>query len=309
MLLTGCQNIVYKAEQTRVLMGTTVKITVIHKDGKVAVSAIQDAFTAMQNVEKLMSIYDNNTELSTLNKNKILRNPSQELLYVLNRSLFYSNISNGAFDVTVQPTLDLFTNTFNVLKRSPTEQEILAAQKKIDYKKIIFKNNSIVIGPNTTITLGAIAKGYAVDKAIEVLQSEEIDRALVIAGGDLRAIGTAAMKQPWIVSLQNPRNSTEYITLIEVHDQSVATSGDYERYFDENKTFHHIINPKTGMSATELISVTIIAPKAMDADALGTTVFVLGPVEGMKLIESTENTEALIITRDRQIIRSSGFKY
>jgi thiamine biosynthesis lipoprotein len=217
-------------------------------------------------------------------------------------------ISNGSFDITVQPILDLYTETFQNEKRPPTEEEVKEAQKRIDYRQIILTENQISIGPDQEITLGGIAKGYAVEKAVDILKSMGIKSALVNAGGNMRAIGKKPDDLPWNIALKNPRNETEYLTMVYLDNNAIATSGDYERYFNENKTFHHIINPKTGYSATELISTTIVTENAFDADALSTTVFVLGKEKGLQLCESLENTSCLIITRNREIIKSSKWK-
>jgi thiamine biosynthesis lipoprotein len=309
ILITGCTTTVYKVEQSANLLGTKVTITVIHPDRKIAQDALSDALLAIQKVDNLMSIYDNTTQISYLNRKKALKKPAADLLNVINKSIYYSEISDGAFDITVQPVLDLYTRTFRQEKRYPNDSEINEAQKMIGYRKISIENKTVSIGQNTTLTLGGIAKGFALDKAAETLRKDGIDRALIVAGGQIAGLGLKEQQKPWTIALRNPRNANEYITLIEVHNQSVSTSGDYERFYDENKTYHHIINPKTGRSATELISVTVMAKHAIDADALSTAVFALGKDAGMKLIEDTPETEAIIITRDKQIIRSSGFKY
>jgi thiamine biosynthesis lipoprotein len=306
-LVSGCHGTVYKVEQTRSMMETTVTITVIHKDEIVAREAIRKAFEAMKRVDEVMSPYGSTSQVRILNRNRAIK-ADPELIFVIEKSLFYSNLSSGAFDITVQPILDLYTKAFSVQNMTPTDEEIGSALAFVGYKKITVKGDNISLAPNMSITLGGIAKGYAIDKAIEVLQQNGISRALVNAGGQVRAIG-AKVGEPWEVALQNPRNETQYVTIIAVQNQSVSTSGDYVRYFDTEKKFHHIINPRTGYSATELISVTIIAPKGIDADALSTTVFVLGKEKGIQLVEKLPNVEALIITRDREIIRSSGFKY
>ncbi|MFH0977861.1 MAG: FAD:protein FMN transferase [Candidatus Woesearchaeota archaeon] len=308
-LTTGCSTTFYKATQSQNMMGTTVTITLVDTNANKARAAIITAFDRMKKIETTMSIYDNKSEITKLNRKKKLTDASEDLLTVIEESLKYSKMSDGAFDITVQPILDLFTKTYTELNRPPTEKEIETQRNRIDYRQVQVENKTITIGNMTIITLGGIAKGYAIDKAIESLQERGISRALVDAGGNLRAIGKKTAEEPWIVALQNPRNNSDYITMIKLEDESVATSGDYVRYFDKNKTAHHIINPKTGTSATDLISATVITKKAMEADALSTTVFVLGPEKGLKLIESMNWTSALLITRDRKIIRSSRFKY
>jgi thiamine biosynthesis lipoprotein len=159
-----------------------------------------------------------------------------------------------------------------------------------------------------SITLGGIAKGYAVDCACEKLINDGIKYALVNIGGDMRAVGDKN-GVPWEIALQNPRNKEEYITIITLDNESVATSGDYERYFFENgRRIHHIINPKTGYPANESISVTIIAKKCIDADALSTSVFVMGPEKGKALLDNF-NVKGLIIGSDKQIIKSNLYSY
>jgi len=157
--------------------------------------------------------------------------------------------------------------------------------------------------------LGGIAKGYAVDRAIEILKEKGIKNALVNAGGDMQTIGKKYGNMQWGIALANPRNTNEFITAFPISNKAIVTSGDYERFFDENKSFHHIVDPNTGYSATELISVTILADNAFDADAISTAVFVLGKEKGLDLIESLNNTEALIITNNKEIFTSSGLSH
>ena len=309
LLIAGCQKSLVKTEITKELMGTPVTITVYSENSTEAEKVIELAFEEIERIDRLLSNYKNDSEVSLLNKNGFIENPSNDLLYNIKRSLYYSELSEGAFDITVQPILDLYTDSFQNKKRAPTDEEIKETLKLvgfenilIGYKKISFKKDGM------SITLGGIAKGYAADKAIEVLEKNRVKHALVDMKSSIKAIGNKGAED-WTIALQNPRNKNERITIIRMNNNSVSTSGDYERYFDENKKFHHIINPETGYSATELISVTIIADKAIAADALSTSVFVLGKEKGLELIEKLDNVEGLIITKDKEIIKSSNFKY
>ncbi|MCD6507467.1 FAD:protein FMN transferase [Candidatus Poribacteria bacterium] len=307
--LLGCGSDVRKVSETRELMGTFVEITAYDRSPSEAKRAIDLAFKEMERIDQLMSTYKRESEVSRLNRDGYLENPSQELRYVIEKALYYSRLSDGAFDITVQPILKLYTHTYKELGRPPTREELESAKELVGYENIALGRNAIRLNKKgAMITLGGIAKGYAIDKAIESLRESGIKSALVNAGGDIRAIGVKPGGERWHIALRNPRKEREYITIIYVTDEAVATSGDYERYFDQSKKVHHIINPKTGRSATELISVTIVADKAIDADALATTVFVLGPKRGLQLIESMDRVEGLLITHDRRIIRSSGFK-
>jgi FAD:protein FMN transferase len=305
VLTSSCASI-KKTEQTKELMGTFVTITVYNEDKQIAKNSIEEAFNEIQRVENILSSYINTSEVYILNKNKKIDKASNELIYVIGKALRYGDLSHGAFDITVQPILDLYTHTFQELNRPPTDNEIKETQRLVNYGQILIKNKYAELKPNMKITLGGIAKGYIIDKAIEVLKNNNITHALVNAGGDMRAIGNKG-EDNWKIALQNPRNKKDSITTIQLNNKAVATSGDYERYFDDTKKFHHIVDPRTGYSATELISVTLLTDKAIDADALATSVFVLGKEKGLELIESLKETEGLIITSEKEIVKSSGF--
>ncbi|MBU0628624.1 MAG: FAD:protein FMN transferase [Nanoarchaeota archaeon] len=307
-LVTSCTTPLQKTEQTRELMSTYFTITAYDKNPQKAEQAIDSAFDEIARIESILSIYQNTAQAYLLNKQGYIDNAVPELIETINKSIYYGELSDGAFEITVQPVLDLYTYSFTELKRPPTDQEISSAVKEIGYKNILIKGNHIEFTkPNMKITLGGIAKGYAVEKAINVLKQNGINHALVNAGGNMRAIGNKE-NEKWSIALRNPRDENDYITIVYLDNNAVSTSGDYERYFDENKTFHHIINPTTGYSATDLISVTIVTDNAYDADALSTSVFVLGPEKGLELIEKLDNAEGLLITKDKKIIKSSGWK-
>ncbi|MBN1156114.1 FAD:protein FMN transferase [Candidatus Woesearchaeota archaeon] len=297
-LVTGCSDI-QKYSESRFLMGTEVAITAYCEfDCRDAINA---SFDEISRIEYMMSIYNPTSEVSVLNSNGYLRNPSRELLYLVRKSMQYSAISDGAFDITVQPLLDRWSTATN--ESIPTREEIsrIVAERvgyqyiRIDEREIRFARRGM------KITLGAIAKGYAIDRAVGLLKEKGVKTGMVNAGGDLYAFG----EKEWKVALQDPRKKNDFITVINVKNKAVTTSGDYERYFVE-KQAHHLMDPRTGQSATELISSTIVADTATDADALATTVFVMG-VAGMNLVENFDNVEGLLITNDKIIIKSSGW--
>ncbi len=295
-----------KMQRTEQLMDTFFTITVYTDKQEKAETAMTEAFNEIKKIESELSVYNDDSELARLNRKKTLESPSEDLKTNIARSLYFSILSDGAFDITVQPILELYNTSFIEKNSAPSGEMINRELKKVDYKKVIIKDKEIKIGDDQSITLGGIAKGYAVEKAVEILKLHNITMALVDASGNMRAIG----RKPdgiWNIAMEDPRDMSNYITIIPLDNNAVSTSGDYERYFDNNMEYHHIINPKTGYSATELISVTIITDNAFDADALSTAVFVLGKEKGMKLIESIPGVEGLIITREKEILRSSGF--
>jgi thiamine biosynthesis lipoprotein len=286
--------------QTRDHMGTFVTITAYGAEPEV----IDLAFDEISRIEAKFSEED--SMLARLNEQGYLRTTDEEFIQLLNRSKRYAEISRGAFDVTVKPVLDLYAYAFDELGRPPTDEEIDAALRRTGYYKITLTDDGAYLPSGTSITLGGIAKGYAIDRALTVLWENKVRAAIVNAGGDLRVMGDKPDGEPWIIALNNPDDRDDYITMFEL-EQAVATSGNYERYFDEDRDYHHIIDPDTGRSAATLISATVIAPTATQADALATSVYVLGPDEGMELCENLKGVECLLIDEGRKIYRSGGW--
>ncbi len=298
-------------EETRDLMDTYVKV-VVYTDEKTAEEAINAAFARMEEIDRIATTWDSEGEAFKLNQTGYSDAPSDELLELIKLSLDYSELTDGSFDITVQPLLDLYEynpdadKQFWELDESTQQAEINEALKLVGPDQIIIEDNTIRFKEGTKITLGGIAKGYAVDEALEVLKDMGIKYALVDAGGDIGTLGSKPKGELWSIALVNPDDTSEYLVDFKIKDKSVATSGNYERYFDLEKEVHHIINPDTGYSATGSISVTIIAENCTQADALATAVFVMGPEDGMRLVESLDDVEGFIVDADRIIHQSSG---
>ncbi|MFC2070006.1 FAD:protein FMN transferase [Chloroflexota bacterium] len=304
-----------KFEDTRSLMDTHVTV-VVYADEKIAGEAINAAFARMEEIEKIATTWDSEGEAFKLNQSGYSAAPSDELLEQLNLSIYYSELTDGSFDITVQPLLDLWEydpdakKQFWELDESTQKVAINEAMKLVGTDRIIINDNTIRLKDGTKITLGGIAKGYAVDEALEAIADMGIKYALINAGGDIRTLGTKPDGELWNIALVNPDNTSQSLANFRLSNQAVTTSGNYERYFDPEKKVHHIINPMTGYSAGECISVTIIAKNGAQADALSTGVFVMGPEHGMRLIESLDDVEAFIVDSNREIYHSSGlFNY
>jgi thiamine biosynthesis lipoprotein len=225
---------------------------------------------------------------------------------VLKKADYYSRISNGSFDITCNPLLNLWMVKAKKENRMPTPEEIEDARELVGYDQLVIDvegNRARFEKEGMSITLGGIAKGYAVDCACKKLTEAGIKHALVNIGGDMRAVGDKN-GVPWEVALQNPRDKSEYITIIKLDNESVTTSGDYERYFfEDGKRVHHIIDPQTGYSADDCISVTVITKNCVDADALSTAVFVMGPERGKALLDEL-GVVGVIISSDKRIINA-----
>jgi len=293
-----------KFEETRSLMDTYV--SVIAYGGENTAEAIDEAFRSMKEIESVASIYDPKSEAFLLNENGYIDHPSEDLFYLIRESLDYFELTGGSFDITVQPFLDLWEEGLWKEDKATQQKKIDETFKIVGSEKIVTEEGRIYFKEKgMKITLGGIVKGYVVDKAIRALQTMGIRNALVNAGGDMGTIGSV-WGRGWVVALENPEDKTQYIAKFRISNKAVVTSGNYERYFDPTKKIHHIIDPKTGYPANECISVTVIADTCRMADALATSVFVLGPQTGLQLIESLPEVEGLIIDSNRNIYRSSG---
>ena len=291
-------------KQTRMIMGTFAEVTVYSNDEKTAGKAIEGALDEMGRMDRIMSNYKKDSELSRLNRNAV-KAPvpcGAELLDVIEKSQYYSELSDGAFDITISPFVALW-GFFDEKGHIPPNKEIDRLLPAVSYKNIVIsksvdpKKPSTVFLKNTQtqIDLGAIGKGYAVDKALEIIKKFGIDNACVNLGGNIYVLGASAGKNTWKIGVQHPRNKDEILGYLELKNEATATSGDYERFFEiKGKRYSHIINPKTGMPVNGIIAVTIVAPTGTEVDALSTSAFVLGPEKGLKLIRKIPNADASI---------------
>ena len=292
--------------ESQQLMGTIVTMEIIGPKTN-AEASTNSAFKEINRIEQLMNTFDSNSEIGILNAEGQVDNISDDLVYVIEQSIHYSNISDGAFDITIKPILNLW-KTKIIAGEYPSGQEINETLTLVNYSNIIVENKTIYFNvKGMSITVDGIAKGYAVDQAVKVLKNNGYASGFVNAGGDGLYFGTRPDGADWKVGLRNPDNKSQSIVVMEISDMAVATSGNYERYFNESARLSHISDPRTGYSSQSLLSATIIAGSAMEADTLATTVFVLGPDKGLELIEKIQNTECVIITPENEILTSSGF--
>lgn len=297
--------------RTQFIMGTLVEIT-IHDAGKQkAENAAGRAFDEMHRLERLMSTHIDDSEISRLNKGAgdQLLTVSPEVLKVIERSLHWGNLSNGTLDISIGPAANLWR--FNEENLSlPDTARLRQALTLVNFRDIEIQDSKVRLKqPGMALHLGAIAKGYAVDRAMDTLQSSGIQNAIINAGGDLKAIGTRQDRQFWRIGIQHPRNPEKMIAAFALPGKAVATSGDYQKYFMQNGTrYHHILNPRNGMPARGLISVTIIAESVMDADALATATFVLGLDKGMELIDSLTGIEGMMVSESGDFHFSKNFQ-
>ena len=273
-------------------LGTFVTVTVIHPDISEGISAVRAAFDEVHRIHHLMNVHQQNSEVGALNREGYYEEVSNDTRHVIQRANYFSERFEGAFDITVLPLLELWKE--NISKsRIPMDSEINQRLELVDYRKIFVEGRNIRFSKRGMgITLAGVAKGYAVDKAIEAIVRCNIRHALVNAGGDIRAIGGKDDNAPWRIAIRDPRDKNRIVTTLELCDQAIATSGTYRRSFGD------ILNPKVGRPAQGVLSSTVIARTAMDADILATCMFVLGAEKGKELIGMSDGVKAFIIGND-----------
>ena len=291
-------------------MGTRIVVELWSENRAAGERAIDAVMTEMNRIDAGMSTYKPSSELSRLNANaasgpvKI----SSELFELLSTALEYSRLTEGAFDITYASVG--FMYDFRAHLR-PSEQQIETALPAVNYHHVLLDREAGTVRysqPGVRIDLGGIAKGYAVDCGIRILQRHGIRHALVQAGGDSRIIGDRFGK-PWIVGIRHPDRKEEIIARLPLVDTAISTSGDYERYFDENGTrYHHIIDPHTGHSASQVRSATILAASATRSDGLSKTAFVLGAEAALKIYERLGNVEAILVKPDGKVLYTKGLE-
>jgi len=303
----------------RLVMGTFARIVVIAEDLNTAKKCIETALAEIYKVDDLMSDYKSDSEISRINKDaaKTAVHLSQATYEVLQRSIEFSKLTDGAFDVTVGPLVDLFRAAKDK-QLLPGEDDISQAKSKVGFEKLKLDDKSKTVQfavEGMRLDLGGIAKGYAVDKAVEALQTSGAIGGMVDLGGDIRCFGAPPKgRNHWLIGVQNPNldediGELNLVLKLKLANGASATSGDYQQFvLIEGRRYSHIIDRKTGASAQGLSSVTIIADNATDADALATAVSVMGSEKGLALIEKLPATEAIFITSqpEYEIIKTTG---
>jgi FAD:protein FMN transferase len=284
---------------TRFAMDTVVEYTIIAPDHRTAREAMIRAHEEIERVENLL--WEDNEESSIYQLNRTGRVFDYEVAAFLRRSLQYSAATSGAFDVTVGPLVSLYGFT-SESPRLPTDRELEVAGERVGYMHVtIHDADEVQLLDGMNVSVGGVAKGYAVDRAVAVLRKRGITSALVNAGGDMYALGNIKGR-PWRIGIRDPDDPNEIIEVLHVSDAAVATSGDYQRYFERDGTrYHHILDPSSGRPARHLRSSTVVAPTAEEADALATALFVTGR-SGLGLFRDVY--KALIVMPDGEVIRT-----
>lgn len=295
-------------EREEAIMGTRIAVQLWSEDPALAERAMDAVIAEMHRTDELMSTYKPGSQLSQVNEHAYER-PVQvdaDIIDVVEKSLEYSRLSDGVFDVTYASVGYLFDYRKHV---HPTDAQIAAALPAVDYRQVVVDHDARTIRflkPGMRIDLGGIAKGWAVDRGIDILRELGIEHAMVNAGGDTRLLGDRRGK-PWIVGIRDPRNEGKVVTRIPLQDEALSTSGDYERYFEEDGVrYHHILEPGTGRSPKAVRSVTVIGPTATHTDGLTKPVFILGVERGLEFIRKVKDAEAIIVDNEGRVFHSEG---
>ncbi len=281
-------------------------MTVLHRDRAAGELALDAAFAELERVENVMSLYRTESEISRLNREGALNGPDQYLVEVLRFAREISASSNGAFDVTVQPLWSLHAAALKE-GRLPDAMAVSEARSRVDWRRVEAGVERVVLhGEGTAITLNGIAQGFAVDVVLRTLRAHGVQHALIDTG-ELGAMGRNAEDAAWTVGIQHPRSQEALATVTRLEDRCLATSGDYQTAFNADFSRHHVFDPATGVSPGALASVSVAAPTGMGADALSTTLMVMGAERGMEWLATFADTDALLIFKDGHRTMTPGF--
>lgn len=294
--------------RTDAIMGTEISVQLWHENEAFARDSIDQVMREMHRIDHLMSTYKDTSEISRVNS-QAARGPvtvSEELFDLIERSLDLGAVTGGAFDITYASVGKLYDFRKGAMPTEAQKQASISAIS-IDHVRLDLETRTVrFTQEGVRIDLGGIAKGHAVESAVQLLRNRGIDHAIVTAGGDSRVLGDHRGR-PWAVGIRDPRQKNGIAARMPVQEEAISTSGDYERYFEaDGVRYHHIIEPTSGDSAREVRSVTVIGPDAIMTDALSTGVFVLGKQRGLMLIDSLEDFEAIVIDQHGEMHFSQG---
>ncbi len=294
--------------RARLLMGTRVELRVLGDDPDAASAAADATLARMAELEALLSRYRPGSEVWRLNQRGRVEGASDALVDVLRLADRVGRLGDGAFDVSVQPVLDLHREHRAAGLPPPSGAALERVVARVDQRAVRIDGRSIrVERPDVKLTLDGIGKGYVVDRGVDVLRARGFPNVFVEAGGDLVAGGDKGDGRPWRVGIRSPRRPLTLQARFQARDRAVATSGDYMQAFTSDYAHHHIVDPRTGYSTPELASATVVAPDAATADALATLVMVLGPRRGRELLEDLPGCEGYLVTKRLAVVRTSGF--
>lgn len=300
-------------QRTLKLMGSRFDITVVAKDSLRGEAYIDMAVAKIEEIERLISSWDPNSQTSAINKAAGIKpvKVHPELFHLIERALGISKLTDGAFDISYA-SMDKIWKFDGSMTSMPSAESIKASVAKVGYENIILTKSDTSVFlklPGMKIGFGAIGKGYAADKAKELLMAQGVSAGIINASGDMNTWGKQANGEDWKVAITNPLNKNKVFAILPIRNSAVVTSGNYEKYviFDGVR-YTHIIDPRSGYPSSGISSVTVFAPKAELADALATSVFVMGPEVGLDRINQLPQIECIIIDAEGNIFTSQNIE-
>lgn len=309
-LLSGCSRL-KTVQKTESIMGTDVTITVVAKSNSEGEAAIDAGMGELRRLDAMMSLYKDTSELTRVNlaagKHPVAVSP--EMIEIVERAKEISRLSRGVFDVTIGPLVVLWQMR---LKENavPTDAEIARARARVGYQNIIVdkKVSTLYLAkPNMIMDFGGM-KGYMADRAADTLKKRGVNDAVIAVAGDIWVLGHREDGKPWSIGVQHPREKDKILCVLELSDKYITTSGDYERFvIREKKRYHHIIDPRTGKPSKGVISATLIGDKGAIVDPLAKVPFILGPDEGMKVVQKL-GIEAIIVDDQGKVFMTDGIE-
>ena len=298
LLLIGCNEKPKNLKSSRFLLDTIVTLD-INCDQK----TLEEAFLLCEKYENLLSKTRKNSDVYKLNNANDYITVSKDTVKIIKRSVYFSGLSGGLFDITICPVTNLWDFEGTTL---PDRKEIEEAIKNVNYERIKTDGEKVFLD-GTEIDLGGIAKGYIADKLLSFFKEKNVTDGIINLGGNVIVFGNKEKS----VGIAKPFSENEIVAKVKLKNKSIVTSGTYERFIDiGGKIYHHILDPKTGYSCeTDLNSATVIGDTSLDLDALSTICILLGKEKATKLIEQTENTEAVFIDKQGKLTYTKGLKY
>lgn len=290
------------------IMGTAIHAELWHHDAQFAECAIDAVMAEMHRIDRLMSPFKPESELSRINRDAAARAVpiGAELFNLIERSLRFSRLSDGAFDITYASVGHLYDYRNGI---APDADALERARQAVGWRHLILDAGQRTVRfarDGVRIDLGGFAKGYAVDTSIAILKRQGIAHAVVAAGGDSHVLGDRRGR-PWSIAIRDPRNEKRVVAVLPLQDTSISTSGDYERFFERDGVrHHHLIDPKTGRSPSAVHSVTILANDGLTSEGVSKCVFVMGLPRGMQLVESLPGVDAVVVDATGTLHFSSG---
>lgn len=294
-------------ERAMVGLGTTLSLRAAHASSERTDAGLDAAVNAIRHVEKHMSLFNPDSSLCRLNHVGVLDQPDPDLVKILTLARYVSERSQGSFDVTVQPLWDAWQNA-KQLNRLPTANELKIARSKTGWRNLEITNERVrFLQPNMALTLNGIAQGYASDLAREALRLQGIEHALIDTG-EWNTLGQSADSRPWSLGIENPRRIDAIVASIVSDGRAIATSSDAHCSFSADMRHHHIFDPRTGYSPSELASVTVLAPTCALADALTKVIFTENP-EGAIASAKQWQVDVLVVDKAGRLHASQGLKF